>query len=109
MQLLPWLQVRDEECHWRRLPRPGLDQSLSICVSYHFEIQASAGLHHSPCTGDPSLTGATLYWNFPPWLGADPWWKLLPITTPESLAVLLPRAKHDSSLTGSSRRGFAMC
>lgn len=104
-----WVPVRDEECCWRRLPCPGLDQSSSICFSYHFAIQTSEGLHHSPCSGDPSLTGATLYWNFPPWLGADPWWKLLPITTPEGSAILLTQAKHDSSPMGLSRRGFAMC
>lgn len=104
IQLLPRVPTGDEERRWRRLPCLGLHQSSSVCFSSHFAIPASEGLHHGPCTGDPSVAGATLYWNFPARLGADPWWNLLPITTPEGSAILLTQAKHDSNPTGLSRR-----
>lgn len=104
IQLLPWVPMGDEERRWRRLPCLGLHQSSSICFSYRFATPASEGLHHGPCTGDPSVAGATLYWNFPARLGADPWWNLLPITTPEGSAILLTQAKHDPNPTGLSRR-----
>lgn len=81
IQLLPWVLIGDEECH-------DLDQPLRTCFSYHLTIQAPEGLHHSPCTGHPSVAGAVLYWNFPPW--NHPLWKFLPITTPEALPSSCP-------------------
>lgn len=80
------------------LPCPGLDQTLNICFSSPFAVQS---------TGNSSLTGATLYWNVLPLLGADQ--KLLPIATREGCAILLTQAKHDSGPLGLSHKGFAMC